>query len=857
MAILLISGLIITALGFAAGGAHDSSGTSELNVPLSSTTATLSALTSSHPFLLFSHINETPGYRYQGLSPWNDWESNVLASAKQALSRNFSQDWNGNDDWVSQRGAYAMNLALAYQITGDQAYAAKAKEALLNIDVGSIPASPPMMRPEAYQDMALLYYCFAYDWAQPDFDTASDLTIRDKLATLADDCYQKIKAQPSYVSFVDWQGQAYPDLGIAGVTLNDYTNPNGLSLSSDPAEWVKCGTDYLFVNDKLHTGNKPLISYEVDSEGNDLLGAYKYYYIDDLACWAQVYTHYYGKNFLEVYPVVKNLFISDVWTLLPDHYSGDYDTNGQVKWDYQPGIVNLLDGANRSYVLNQFDRITASTILPYTQNFTNPYDSSQIPDSILFLVYDDYSQAPRSYPAQNSLLSPDSAFQVMRGSWSDDSDWLSLVTFEKSIPIYTWRNSQHGDQLSFEYYSRGDLLLADGGENKDILNADYGQTEASHNAIAIENPRSPFSASSWADSTARGVYKGNQDKGLVTPASVQNIIQAPWLQMLDTGETITTVTSNDFTKGQALSSPIQYERMVLYPDNDYFIIIDRMEGQQSWGYRNIFRPSSLGITPTSSSSIGHVNGALSIANTSADWQSLPYNVETSMSMQANSITWDTENPYGKNVELQLYTVPASEVLLTKGVGRVAGYDNSSEVYAPVVYFRAAPANDLYRVTALLSKYQSENMKSPSAIPVDGDGNAMMVAAPSYDDYIYTGKGNSTFASFSTDADTAYVRTNTTSLMFLLTNGDFINYNNTPFVTLSSKADYLTLNYIRSKIMFDLKADNHINVTISRINPTHTYSVKMDGSTYSNWAMAGNNTQIVITTIPGEHTFEVS
>jgi hypothetical protein len=194
--------------------------------------------------------------------------------------------------------------------------------------------------------------------------------------------------------------------------------------------------------------------------------------------------------------------------------------------------------------------------------------------------------------------------------------------------------------------------------------------------------------------------------------------------------------------------------------------------------------------------------------------------------------------------------------VTKYEGRVAGYDQSSEVYAPDVYFRAAPANDMYRVTALLSSYSSESPKSPATLPVDGDGNAMMIAASSYTDYIYTGEGNSTFAQFSTDADTLYARVSTTPTMFALMNGDFIYYNNTPFLTLSSKADYFTLNNDGSKITFDVKADNTISITLWQIDPTHTYSVTMDGSIYSDWAMAGDNAKMVITGTSGDHTYEV-
>ncbi len=44
---------------------------------------------------------------------------------------------------------------------------------------------------------------------------------------------------------------------------------------------------------------------------------------------------------------------------------------------------------------------------------------------------------------------------------TDDADWLSLVTFNKISQGN--RDMMHNDQLSIEYYSRGDLLLADGG----------------------------------------------------------------------------------------------------------------------------------------------------------------------------------------------------------------------------------------------------------------------------------------------------------------------------------------------------------------------------------------------------------
>ena len=694
-----------SAVGSIAGASGGNNGSSAL-MPVA-----LAASSTSHPFLLFNDISETPGYQYRTQTPWSTWQSSVISIAKQAKGKDFSTPWSGDVNWVSQRGYYAMNLALAYQITKDSSYSDKARQALMNLDVGVVPTSPSMMMPQAFQSMSLMYYCLAYDWVQPTLDPASDAAIRDKLATLADTVYTQIRAQPDYIDFVDWQGQSYPILGIAGVTLNDYTNPNDISLSSSPSDWVKCGTDYLFVNDPLHQYGKPLVAFEVDGEGKDTMGSYKAYYIDDFSWWAQIYTHFYGKNFFDVYPVAQKMLTSEIWESLPDFYSSDYATNGQAKWDYHIGIANLLDPANRSYVLNFDNRIDSTDILPNSEIFPHIYYTSQLPNALPYLVYDNYSSLDNKFPTWTSHLSGDSVYQVFRQNWNTDSDWLSLVTFGKDTTLYSRRNSWQEDQMSFEYYGKGDLLLSDGGEEKSVLAKTMGQSELSHNTIAIENPRKPFTLSSWGDSPARGLVKGVRNSDGVsysmrTSADIQAIAETPWLDMMNVDTTISGVQGNSYGTYQALSSPIQYERTILYPDKDYFIVIDRTEGTETWGYRTIFRPSSLSITATKGSNVGHVNGDLYIGDHSYDWQSLAYKQETDTGIDTNSIRWDTINPYGKNVELQLYTVPSSPVLVTKFVGRIAGYGTASEVYNPVVQFDPAPSQDMYRATVLLSSYGS-------------------------------------------------------------------------------------------------------------------------------------------------------
>ncbi len=750
-----------------------------------------------------------------------------------------------------------MNLALAYQITKDTSYSAKAREALLNLDVGVVPTAPPMMMPQGFHAMAVMNYAIAYDMVQPTMDAATDMKVRDKLALMADACYKENAAKPTYVDFVDWQGQSYPDLAIAGVALNDYTNPNKLSLSSMPSDWVKMGTDYMFVSDKTHTNGKPMISYQVDNEGMDMFGAYKGYYIDDFTWWAQIYTHFYGKNFLDVYPIVKNLLTAEEWTSLPDHYSSNYVTNGQMKYSYYQGVVNLLTPAERAVDLNSGAQIdAASTLKSTSMSMVHTMYNALLPPALPYLVYGDYSSVTKTNPTWTSHLAADSIYQVFRQNWNDDSDWMSLITFNKSVPVYGWRDTNHHDSASFEYYGNGDILLSDAGEVKHILGNDHGQSEFQHNTIAIEDPRTPFSASAWAGSTARGIFKGTPST-LVSPSYVQSLADASWMEMINVSTPITTVIGSSYSTSQKLSSPIAYERDILYPEKDYFIVIDRMDGTQTWAYRDIFRPSSLGITQTTSTSaIGHVNGALTIGSTSYNWQSLAARKDTATGLTANSLTWTTTNPSGKAVVLNLYTVPSSSVLVLKDDERSGGYGLASEVYSPVVSFKTAAATDVYRATVVMSRYSTDSAKTSTTVAVTGTGNALEVNSGSYQDYVYTGKGTSTFGSFSTDANTVFVRQTGKPNEYTMMGGSYINYQGSPLIKTSSPVSYLTYKNDNGKVDFMAKGSGSVTMTLSQLDPSTTYQVYRDGVTYSNWAKSPGSGTMTITSDMSEHEFQV-
>jgi len=735
----------------------------------------------SHPCLIFDNIDEIPGYQLRNLEPWSVWERSILRNADLSLDRIFLDlNWPSHNK-ICYRSKFASDLAFAYLITKDDKYGEKAKEALLNLGIGE---QSPIIRASSLRG-----YGLAYDWMQPYLSESDDKIIRNKYAALADTVYLELNSNrknKNYVSFSDYHGQAYPNVGIAGLVLADFTNPDNIPLQSTPDDWIKAGTDYLFVNDELHSYNRPLISFGFDEEsGKNYLGAYKAYVIEDFLWWFQIYSHYYDRNIFDDYPVSKKIVTSEIWETLPNGYMNNYVTSGNTLETYHKGILNLLNDNEKGIVLNYLEKTEGNNILPYSS------EKNRMSYIYFYLVYGNYENIVKSPPSWTDHLNPNANYQVFRENWDKNSDWLSLVTFNGKTNSN--RDSAHHDQLGIEYYSNGDLLLADAGENKNVIDKNYGQVEVHHNSIAIEDPRTPFPVSSYGNSRARGVYKGDSG-GIVTPVEIKSIIQDSWVVLIQAKEKVTNVIGDDWMYQNRLSSPIDYTRTIIYPFKDYFIILDHFDSDEEWIYRNVFRPTSLTIIPTqdlnndkkySESETGHVVGDLNIGEVSYDWLNLPYKRETKTGVFTDNILWSVTNPYGNKVVLKLFSVPVSEMVITKHVGRIAGYSYPSEVFSPVIYFRNLPAEELFRITLLLTGGTDSEIKSAEELNVKGNGNAVKVYSLSETDYIYSGKGNSEFNRYKSDAEILFIRD---SLIipdeyYLIFGGTYLIRDGLDFITL--------------------------------------------------------------------------
>jgi hypothetical protein len=315
-----------------------------------------------------------------------------------------------------------------------------------------------------------------------------------------------------------------------------------------------------------------------------------------------------------------------------------------------------------------------------------------------------------------------------------------------------------------------------------------------------------------------------------------------------------------------LYSPIHFDRAIAFPNKDYFAVIDRLYGTEPWIFRNLFRPASLSIVPSEDknkdktfdeSEVGHVNGDLSLAGNAYDWLPLAYKTETSTGVNTSSLEWKTTNPYGKTVQLQMFSVPSSDVLITKHVGRIAGYDASSEVYSPVVYLKTAPTTSLYRVTVLLSRYAEEAKRTVENLPVTGTGNALRVSAAGKDDYWYTGSGSSSFGSLATDADTLPLRGSSTPTSFTWVHGTTASVSGSPLAVTSIAVDYLSWHRDATTLSCKVKTGAAVDLRLHGMAPSAHVAITMDGAAFTGFSTEAAGARLVVPVPSGEHLFEVT
>ena len=773
----------------------------------------------SHPCLFFNSLGEVPGWRYRDSQPYKEWMEGIIRYAERTL---LNWDPSGKDiedpeTWEFVKAQYAEWLALAYLLTNDTRYAEKCMEAFRNYGNG-------IWFPETYPEYgmwytkAVLHYAVAYDLIAnyvKDADPEFDKTIRDNIAGSADRIYKEFALSSNVHD--QYTGEAA--LGCAALALSDYRSP----YSTGPVNWLRASVKWLC--EKHPVFGKPTFLQSCNPGGVHHSYSYQTYFLPELWIWFNAYQHYFNESLAEKYNIVRKFLNVVIWISLPNGVSPSLVTAGNVYWGYSYYMLNVLpepDMRWHMWFIKSFLGVDGPKVAWSEPVWVASPRITGIPNGWmfwLFLLYDKYAVTPEP-PEWTTFISFEAEAAVFRDKWAPNSDYLFLNM--PNYPVSGWRTMAHHDSLSFEYYSKGDLLLCDSGEVKHWVPG-YGPTYAKgHNTIMISNKA--------------GGHMGGPVKGDFThfynPITLRNSLVRPYFEFVEAVMNWRYIESspegeNYYTR-ELLDNPVKWHRIILYPNKEYFIVVDLLKGNQTRDIETLFHLSSLNVVPTRGS-YGHVTfqgyvvGDLHIEGSSIPWVDQEYGEEYEYG-QGNLVEWKTRNISRKPIRLIMFSAPKSEITVERFWCRIAGYHLPNEVTHPILRYKLR-APSMHRVTALLSLHPEDDAQFSELEAANG--SAVKLLKDNFTDLVYAGNGSVSLEGFSTDAEVAYYRhVEESPKLLTLIRGSRAGWNGLDLFKLSSEVEYLSAMYTPSMIQFALNGSGMVTV---RMYAPNAERIEMDGT----------------------------
>jgi hypothetical protein len=805
------------------------------------------------------NIQKSPGYLQPEIKPYKSAISSIMKKANTSLQE------------LSPDSEDALYLGLVYQITGDTRYANKTVQTLL-IRGADLNQSPN-----------LYYLVEGYDFiyqtknVNSTLDDTNDTLIRDSLGILSDFRYKQIrdynKATVPQCAIDDYYLKGpYESVATAGLVLSDYVNE---SLETNPALWERLGGDALFVYDNISTNtcSKGMLwaGYDYNYRMGNVKGFYDYgytgYYDIYLTRWFNIYSNAHGHSIFQDYPGWEGIYTGDVWGNLPNRVSSNMDHSMSLHFRHTPQFaLNLLNATDRSNVmwhLNTRARDVAAGLIPQSGD---PSGNSDI--DIYLMLYNFSNETPSPPTRLNTLWG---VYNVIRSDWSNRADWLQFTVWNSTQIGSLRTESKDANQLAIEYYSHGDFLVPNQGDVKQIAGpASTYSREIITNSLKIGDHFARYASASTDNAghpvtnlTTRSIYKGDTS-GTHTRALHGVTIDSASMTLIEGHATIDWIMVAD-GENKILPFIVNYSRTIVYP-KDYFVVIDRASSNHEYLYSTQYYLASLMFNKSTGATrsnpetcygttysfrevcpynVGNVYGTLTIEGTPIDWYHSEFQAQYYLP-DGNKIMWNTTNPYGELLNTILFSVPKANLSYQKFSLRWGTAEEvQSNIWAPIVFFDQDYNKTLYRITAFITKYSNETAKTPVELAVTGIGSAMKIdtSTGTQKDYLYTGSGISTFSTFQTDADTAFIRKidDTHITDYTLINGTFLKENG-KFIFLSSTRLSISFNSSSGKSYANVSGNGETS-DLYFYNTSHApIYVLLDGFNWAgNWEMSDATT----------------
>jgi len=693
-----------------------------------------------HPYLLGSP-KEAVGWMRRGERPWSDFWTSVERAARENKAVVFLVRGPITGAMVHAGGRAHEGevmpdpslFGLLWWATGKKEWLERAKRELEKI----APKFGRDSRTGETEVLArfLIRYSMLFDWIA---EALNDGERRRAARRLAD--YARL-AQKEYMRSRNSHRRVMlgSALGIASLALANENVPE-----DDLKSWLKLATIGLFKDDPhgWPEGLKPFVPRGalggvVNFGGYCRIGGYRSYWTGLLAKWLLVYFLATGRNPFDDYPASRTM-LEPLWLSMPTRHFPQGNTRlGGFEHDFLV-LWPLMSEGERA-ALRWY--LQSDPSVPDRPKFTY---GDVWNDSWWALFY------PPSMPERpvpwRSFYDPKGEVCVFRQDWSREALWLAFYAF--SYPIPSHREMCHNDNMSFEMFALGDYLICDPGEVKGRMRG-YGPVMGhGHNVLLIDG------VGPAKEDITEQYYR------FASPARFVATLLCDWFEVAMAEMTVNAVEADPMKvvvvkdgkemTARRLKEPVIWRRAVLFPEREYFVVVDNVRCDEEHDYSFLIHLCSLNFKPTVKEKPGYVLGELRIGEKAMDWtrgETLTGKKQwvwlEEMEGAVLDATWATESIYGKRVWLKVLSVPKGKVSLGRMWGHVPQCrfvrGESPEVDHPLLAVANRAKGSLWRITLLYPMAKRPAVRY-SFKGNDGKGLALLVEHDGVRDLFLAGEG---------------------------------------------------------------------------------------------------------------------
>lgn len=836
------------------------------------------------PIFFIDDWSNSPGVVYSNKEPYisliTQLESSILAPTN-CLALDYTKTTYTEDS----KSSCAEKMGLYYQITGDETYAIKTRDALLNIGgysgfrwpdrnaAGSVVPNSNGQTLENYDliDESLvgisLKYAHAYDfiheYLKENNEVGSLNIIRDNFGRMAAKYYLMNKEINSYgdekTSGKGRSGLKYHDesnepieldtaLGGAALAVLDYDGQYQ-DLDGSPDDWIDLVVKDLTEESRKGASRTALqISYDEDGV-----------YMD-------------GQGYLDYHEPALSLFLSDYIDVFGESILSNSDIYGSLQYNLRslmPNGIGALHGSSYAYMWwpmqisgHVFDSGSQERAIfnyymdqDYLDDGKGPRyrpGGGDFSQEIFRLLYN--SSESKEYSGESSYLGRNKSYVILRNTikdrYNDMFSWFRM----KDKPQIGITSNENNMQV-FDLYAKGAYLIPSQGDPRGISGDPYGIRDYSKNygratvLVSHSGEYSPIyyreKSTQYGESSSNFQYDAN-------PSTVVANLFSGKIDFVSSNINVKTVISGS-TQG-TLANPFNWTRNMIMP-NEYLVVMDKMVSSSSNDYSiNIPFGSTHFLFGTSANNLNHVNGSLYLDNTKVTWWNTATNQPIFNAYSDSSLqdiiwqTWsETDGAVGNSGRVTLFTRvnPSADATVSQTAFQYGEFGTSAystnvgySSYAPLVMLERN-GNNVKQIMVLYPTNSTDEQPMITNVQItgnDGDDYATKLTRSSSVDLMHISDGQTIeYDVVTTNSNLAFSRADSSNNWdyFLINDGSLFIYGGSDLMNSDRNLKAFLMN--RSGVNRYIKADGDqpANVTVN-IETNVNYVVKRNGEFYNNW-----------------------